>query len=346
MRTVHIVIACDTDPDRVGFLDGVTADRLSWRGMTEGIPRLKESLQGLTDGHGAESIITWLLRVDEQIQSMCGSYSWVLEEHGAFLRALESAGDELGWHPHFWRYDDALGRWYQELSDREWQTTMLREAHTAYVDVLPGRARTVRMGWAYHNSETYNTLEQLGVSVECSAIPGLRTLTANPDPRGENYYDWYTAPRKPYFPSRRDCRRPSLGPDDPSSTLIEVPNFTSRSILWGLLAGLQMARKTHDLRQLTQALRRPSYAINITGRPRLFAPLAAQLRKTLAEMDRGPLIFVTYFHPDELLPNRSPLYACENIRVNLESLLSTCDSQGAVAVFSRGDAIPGILSHA
>jgi len=34
------------------------------------------------------------------------------------------------------------------------------------------------MGWAYHNNRTYAALEQLGLKVDLSALPGYRTLTA------------------------------------------------------------------------------------------------------------------------------------------------------------------------
>ena len=117
MKTLYIVIGCDTDPDRAGFIDGIPADTLSWRGMTEGIPELKSSLKGLTDRQGHEPVFTWLLRVDDQIKAMYGAFNWVLTEHQSFLADLEDSGDELGWHPHFWRQDTQSQSWFQETAD-------------------------------------------------------------------------------------------------------------------------------------------------------------------------------------------------------------------------------------
>ena len=57
-RSVYIVVSCDTDPDRPGFLNGTPSDGLTWRGMTEGIPALKDLLHGVTDSRGREQLTT------------------------------------------------------------------------------------------------------------------------------------------------------------------------------------------------------------------------------------------------------------------------------------------------
>lgn len=130
-----------------------------------------------------------------------------------------------------------------------------------------------------------------------------------------------------------------------ASQLLEVPNFVSTSQVWGLVSGLQLARKTRNLRLLSQSIRRPTYWINITARPRFFAPIVKQLKKTLSGSDTGkPLVFATYFHPDELLPNRSGLYDLESVRVNLEAVLRTCDDAFSVVEFIQASRVPALWS--
>jgi len=323
----------------------VPAGTLTWRGMTEGIGRLKDSLKGLTDRTGREPVFTWLLRVDEQIQRVHGEYGWVLRAHRALLESLESSGDELGWHPHFWRYDERQGHWFQEVGDVGWQVEMLKNAHRDYVSVFPGRARSVRMGWDYHNNRTYQTLEDLGVTVDFSAIPGLRTTRGGTLARSENIFDWYPTPRQPFKPSRADYRRPARAGES-TSALLEAPNFVSTSLFWGLISGLQFARKMKDPGQLWQAIRRPTYWINITGRPNLFAPLVTQLKRSLRHLDSGGAFFVTYFHPDELLPNRSSLYNLESVRTNLASILQACSRYNVEPEFIRATQIPTVWTDA
>ncbi|NOT08326.1 MAG: hypothetical protein HOP28_08985 [Gemmatimonadales bacterium] len=341
MSTVYVAIGCDTDPDRREVLDGTPSERLAWRGMLEGIPLLKGSLGTIRDSRGREPVFTWLLRVDEQIRRMEGTYAWVLEAHRPFLRGLEAAGDELGWHPHFWRFDLERRRWYQEVRDADWQVEMLRAAHAAYVAHLGGGPKSVRMGWGYHNNRTFATLEELGLLVDFSAIPGLATLREGAPPHEGNLFDWSPTPRHPYRPARADCRRPALG-TEPAHRLLEAPNFVSTSRLWGLVSGLQMARKTGSPAQLSRALRRPTYWVNLTGRPALFAPLVRALGRAVCARNEASTLFATYFHPDELLPNRSGLYSLESVRANLASILETCARAGAAVEFIPASRIAGL----
>jgi hypothetical protein len=311
--------------------------------MIEGIPRVKELVRGLTDHRGHEPIFTWLLRVDEQIEAIHGTYNWVLATHRDFLLELEKTGDELGWHPHFWRRDAESGQWYQEITDTAWQIEMLEQAHRAYMELLPGRALSVRMGWAYHNNRTFQTLDKLGVKVEFSALPGLRTLSAKSGTRSENFFDWFITPRIPYYPSRDDYRRPPEGQEVALKTL-EAPSFTSQSLFWGLAGGLQLMRKMKSPAQFFQALRRPTFCINLSGRPKLFAPLAVQLRKELRKTNEGTSIFATYFHADELLANKSSLYNLESVRSNLETVFRICEKEGIAVEFAEARQIPDLIS--
>jgi len=331
-RSVRIVIGCDTDPDRESLVGPLPPDRLQWRGLTDGIPALKAALSGVRDSRGNGPVFTWLLRADEQVRELCGGYAWVVGAHGGLLKSLEASGDELGWHPHFWRRIGADGGWMQELDDVDWQVGMLNAAHAALAAALPNGVRSVRMGWNYHNTRTFAALDTLGVRVEFSALPGMRTLYGAPPAHRENLFDWFGAPHLPYLASRSDHRRRARA-GEPSFTMLEVPTFVSASRMWGMAAGLQMARKTRRGAPIADALRRPTYWIDITARPGLFRPLVDSLRRALRSRERHPVVFATYFHPDELLPNRSALYDLPSVRMNLEALLRVCAEEGAEAEF-------------
>jgi hypothetical protein len=341
VRSVYVVISCDTDPDREGFLDGIPSGRLTWRGPTEGIPAVKDLVRGVTDSAGREPVFTWLLRADEQIHRLEGDYAWFPKTHQPLLKSLEQGGDELGWHPHFWRRDGENGSWFQEIEDIDWQVDMLRHAHRELARALPTPPQSVRMGWTYHNNRTYQTLEELGIAADFSALPGFRTITGKPPTRSENLFDWYSTPQAPYRPSRADYRRPPRA-DESACRLLEVPTFVSTSLTWSLAGGLQMARKTGRPAQLWYAVRRPAYCINVTARPALFAPLVAELRKALRAPGTGPLVFETHFHPDELLPNKSRLYNLESVRANLLAVVRACDEAGTPLEFTRACRMPAL----
>jgi len=333
---VPIVIGCDTDPDRESLVGPLPSGQLQWRGMLEGIPALKQLVRAaaLRDRAGSPPRFTWLLRADEQVRAHHGSHAWALEANRPFLDGLATSGDELGWHPHFWRFDAALKRWHQEVEDYAWQLAMLREAHGALrrAGLTP---TSVRMGWTYHTAATMRTLDELGVRVDFSALPGLRTVHGMPERRSENLYDWYDAPPSTYRPGRDNHRRAGQG-NDSTLGILELPTFVARSTVWGLLAGAQLGRKTRSARPIVDALQRPRYIANLTSAPALFAPLVRSLNAAVrrARDGRAPgPAFATYFHPDELLPNRSRMYALDHVATNLANVLEGIHLAGGEAIF-------------
>lgn len=334
---VPIVIGCDTDPDREGFVGPLPSDRLVWNGMIQGIPALKREVAELRDDDGRAPRFTWLVRADEQVQQLHGSYAWCLEQHADFFAGLVASGDALGWHPHFWRRDASTQRWYQDVEDRAWQVRMLHEAHLALMKAGLTPA-SVRMGWTYHNSETFNALDALGVKLEFSPFPGLRSYREAPKTRDENQFDWFDTPTQSFLASRRDPRVAARA-GEPACRMLTLPCWVARHPFWGLAAGVQMARKSGLGGLILDAMRRPSYVINLTARPNLFAPLVSQLRSSLnsSRRDHNPPTFATYFHPDELIPNRSAMYARAHVRENLMALLDCIRTAGARPMFVTAD---------
>jgi hypothetical protein len=296
-------------------------------------------LRGLLDDAGHEPVFTWVLRADEQVREFQGAYGWFVRAHQHLLRRLLESGDELGWHPHFWRRDARDGTWSQEIEDVDWQLNMIMEAHRDLSSCFPGDLKIVRMGWSYHNNRTYAALDELGMVADLSAVPGLGTLTGRLPARRENLFDWQCTPRSPFRPSRTDYRRPP-GPGESACRMLEVPSFVSTSFRWSLVSGAQMARKTGDMAQLWYAVRRPTYCVNLTTRPAFFAPMVAQLRLELRGAKAGPVVFATQLHADELVPNRSGLYSLKSVRTNLEALLRSCRESGAPVEFVRASRIP------
>ena len=339
-RKLYIVIGCDTDPDREGYVGKIPENTLSWRGMLEGSLALKDSLQKVTDSRGVSPVISWCLRADYQIKKTYGSYGHILSEHKQFFLDLETSGDELSWHPHFWNYDEEQKCWYQDFLNREWQLEMLEKAHADYQQHLPGRAKSVRMGWDYHNNETIAKLDQLSVEVDFSGIPGLKLDPKNDQARAANFFDWYLTPNHPYFPSRNDYRREAR---DAEQTLgiLESPNFVSKSLMWSMVRGFALGLKMKDPIQVLRALIRPSYWIGITGKPRYFIPVVSQLKRIPAEQSN--VVFVSYFHPDELIENNSTLYSLANMKENIKTLVSKADRLGFETRFVRARDIPDLI---
>jgi len=339
-KEIFVVIGCDTDPDRDYFIPGTPSDTLSWRGMLEGIPRAKDKLETLTDSDGRPPVFTWLLRADHQIKQVHGSFNHILSTHRDFLLDVEKTGDELGWHPHFWCFDEKRRAWYQNHEDIDWQVSVLEQAHAAYCEVLPGRPKTVRMGWGYHNDRTCAALDRLGIEVEISGLPGLRVRSEVTGSRLSNFYDWYSTPAEPFHPSTSDYRRPAKEGES-SYSLLEVPNFVSRSRFWGMVSGVVMTRKMKNIRQIGYSLAKPAYMATVTVKPTLFAPMVSEMKRRLSRQDR--VIYVTPLHPDELIDNIHPAYSLQYMAQNIKSILNLADSLGAKARFVRAIDIKTIV---
>lgn len=340
-RVVYVVIGCDTDPDRVTFNpDAARATTLIWRGLTDGIPRAKKAVESIRDADGKPPIFTWCLRADHQVKTAHGSYAYVMETFAELLLELERSGDELAWHPHFWNHDSAHGGWYQEYRDVNWQIDMLRGAFDACERALPGRFRSARLGWTYHNNSTFAELEKLGIQVEFSALPGHRIDPGRRAGPNANFFDWSITPNHPYYAAAADYRRPARD-GEPARTMLEAPVFVSRSRAWSLFRGAVLARKMKAAGQLLLALRHPSYFITITGRPALFAPVQNEARLVLKRSDT--VFLVTYFHPDELLETGNTVYSLEHLVQNLKNLIDLAERESASLRFVRACDLPALL---
>ena len=57
------------------------------------------------------------------------------------------------------------------------------------------------------------------------------------------------------------------------------------------------------------------------------------MERSLRTADK--LVFVTYFHPDELIENNSPLYSLDNMEANIGTLVTTSKRLGANRKFIR-----------
>ena len=104
-----------------------------------------------------------------------------------------------------------------------------------------------------------------------------------------------------------------------------------------MISGLVLAKKMRDPMPFLRSLRRPAYWINITGKPSYFKPLIAQMERTLRATNK--IVFVTYFHPDELIDNNSPLYSLDYMEDNIRLLVETAKRLGAKTKFIRAGKI-------
>jgi hypothetical protein len=158
--------------------------------------------------------VTWLIRADDTIRYLTGSFESGYTTRRAMWDRLQSRGHELGWHFHHLTFGDPAGGFDPNPA---WLTA----AHGALSRFF--QVSSTRTGWDYGNNDTMRALETLGVRLDFSALPGhLVWWTID----GERIVvDWRRAPRVPYHPSSHDYQQPGSSP----LQLLEVPIASFRA---------------------------------------------------------------------------------------------------------------------
>jgi hypothetical protein len=294
-RILHVVLACDADPDRPGY-GGIplnSKEKHVWNGIEKGIPKLLNALKKIIDTEGSLPRITWFLRSDEQMRVLYGNHCWPAVEFSQIWDDLKERDHEIGWHPHLWRWSEKNGTWCQEINDDDWIRKCLIEGFSSLNREY--KIRTTRTGWDYHSNYTMKTLVDLGIQADLSALPGFENTNYVDGNQNliQNKYDWIGSPEVPYRPSSTDYR--AIG----NMPIIEIPHahyhqsylvYAFRKAFW----------KAFSRRSGRKPLQR--YPVTASIDSTYFLDGLKQAFKKLRS--RNP-IFVSYFHPDDLLVNNT-----------------------------------------
>ena len=146
MTEVLIIICVDVDPDGLNVPGTRMNDRkgkLSWRGLEEKIPTLTDFFNSVKDSKGNPANLTWFLRCDEQINDKYGDRGWLLRHFCDFWDKLKSRGDEIAWHPHFFRWFEEKGSWNQEIKDVAWMLEVLENGLESFLNASFQRRKDV-----------------------------------------------------------------------------------------------------------------------------------------------------------------------------------------------------------
>jgi hypothetical protein len=327
-----VVLGCDCDPDRPRY-GGPRYDEhrspLKWRGLEDGISLLRERLGKIEAATGVKVKVVLFLRSDSQIKEIHGEASWPVLEYADALRRFAEDGHELAWHPHLWRWSSEWDCWFQETHDSAWITECLELGYAEISKALGRNPACSHMGWTFHNNTTMQKLSRLGIRMDFSACPGVYSegSPGNAGTRYDNMIDWRGTPQGWYRPSEDDYRRPARE-GERELDIIEMPKFSSRS---GIL------KKAKSMAARSGAAPVETAFIQITALPIIYSRI---IKERLRTEDAEPF-FATYFHPDELLPDRPRsargfLYSLENLEKNILRIIMEARKRGREVEFVTG----------
>src|SRR4051812_18772755 len=108
VKRTPLIINLDVEPDTR------QTDRVNqppWSGFEELVRYISRLRPRLMKAMRSPVRFQWMLRLDPQIELTYGSAGWAIQRYRPLLDALLAEGDEIGIHPHAWRWDEIGGQW-------------------------------------------------------------------------------------------------------------------------------------------------------------------------------------------------------------------------------------------
>lgn len=322
VKEVIIIFCCDTEPDepRYGGMGyDIHLGKHTWKGIEEGIPKAKKITNSVKDVDGCSAKVTWFLRSDDQMNELYGNPAWMVTNFRDLWRELEDDGDEIGWHPHLWRWNESIKSWYPELEDVTWIEDCLKQGYDKFPEQF--ELSSCRMCWNFHSNVTMNMMNKLELTVDISALPGQKSIKSDFESTDSTYYDWEITQDKPYFPSQSDYRR-EANTNEQSLNILEIPITPFQIPLpW-------------RIKRVMKKMLRPNKGnpigtkshLKTVGHPYFFK-MAARNKFLESKENNCTTFFVSYFHADEFLVEER-LSSLSNFKYNLEYLTKASKKYG------------------
>lgn len=281
--TILLAVTVDADNDDVSISSERNA--LSWHAL--------DLIPAFGDLFARRRLAaTWFVRADNQLAEAYGRSDYLLARHADWWERFAERGDEIGWHPHVYRW--VSDRWQAEWDEQEF----VAKLRATWAD-LCGRGysfQSVRIGEAFCSDAIMRTLGTCGLRADATAIPG-RTRDDL-----DRRFDWGPTPNQPYRPSLADYR---VGGAPAYANLVEVPLTTLTF------------QARYDSRPLLRYVN-PAY------HPPIFRD---GIDRYLGELDRtrSESVLTMVIHPDEALAHSTPhglyAYSLDAVEENLAYLL-------------------------
>ena len=149
-----------------------------WAGFERLVADVDRLRKALAQPTGRPAQVGWFLRMDPQVEVVHGAVDWVASRYEEELAALTGAGDELGLHPHSWRWDGS--GWCSDQSVT-WVAHCAEAGLDAYERAFGSPCRAYRHGDRFTSPALVALLRARGVRCDLGLEPG-RPAVAGLDP--------------------------------------------------------------------------------------------------------------------------------------------------------------------
>lgn len=153
------------------------------------------------------------IRADKQIKSLYGSYDYLLINNPQLIDLIIKANGEINWHIHL--YELINNEWAQIKDDQKLISTFLDD-YLEVQKIEKINSNIIRIGECVMSNSLMNTINQLGIKIDSTALPRRKRIDEDKD------FDWELTKNNIYHPSKDDYR--TSGEDQYS--VLEVPMST------------------------------------------------------------------------------------------------------------------------
>jgi hypothetical protein len=203
--TIPVIFCVDVEPDPRLVNREVPEPWVGYEVTQRYLRGLRPRIEAAT---GAPVHYSWFLRIDPQVAEPYGSATWIVDRYGAHMEEIQRAGDEIGAHPHAYRWLEEERTWLHDFGNQEWVDYCLTMSIEGFAKALGRTCLSLRFGDRWLNTAAVNLAERLGVRFDLTVEPGtLPYSIPNPGERASGPLpDYRRVPRVPYTPSLWDFR--------------------------------------------------------------------------------------------------------------------------------------------
>ena len=240
-KELCVAFACDAEDDHPNYVPGWTKFGSDYE-KNPATPNWSWSQywRDLSECFRSKKVpVTWLIRVDGNGPVREGMLNLFRKE----IFELKSNGDEIGIHIHTFVWNPQLSDWVQTQDPKE-EGKIVLDSVDMFKRTLGFAPLSIRMGWNTMSNEIMRTLDDNGLLVDSSAIPG--TACSGKFGKRDNIYDWSRAPRVPYHPNHEDYQSPG------KMKILEMPISTLETNKSNTFANL--VNKLSGMQRLTKLL--------------------------------------------------------------------------------------------
>ncbi len=155
------------------------------------------------------------VRADDQINSLYGSYDYLISNNSNLIQQIKDRGGEINWHIHIYEFDGS--DWIQIRDEKKMTATFLSNLKKVR-SIKEINTDIVRIGECIMTNKLMNQFNDCGIRIDSTALPGRKRNDK------EKYFDWSTSTNQSYFPSPNDYR--IAGKPRQSLNVLEVPMNT------------------------------------------------------------------------------------------------------------------------